>query len=620
MSLDRQQPPVALTDPQSPDARSVRPDIVEPDSVTPPQLLDRGYVSSTACKSCHPDQFDSWHHSYHRTMTQVASPETVTAPFEGEVRYRGQTARLERRGDEFWIDMVDPLWEIQHFDQGHDVSYTANPPRVKERVVMTTGSHHFQVYWIRSKFGRELWQFPWRYHFVEKRWVHRLSVFLEPPEMRPGEGFRVWNRGCIGCHSVAGKPGMNLATGDMMNTSVVELGIACEACHGPGGRHVELYSSARLEEDNTADTAIDTGIDTGIVNPAKISAERSAQICGTCHSQFVVHDSDKFLTQGLDFRPGEDITRAGYFMQPPDEGNSVARRFWADGVSRSGGREFMGITESKCYQGGELSCLNCHSMHKYEDRSDQLAPRMESDEACFQCHENFRVDVSAHTHHAADSSGSRCYNCHMPHTSYALLKGIRDHSISVPVVVGLAPDSRPNACNLCHLDRTLEWTADNLLDWWGTPEEKSTATAASKLSRDEREIAASLLFLLRGDAGQRAIAAYSMGWDAAQAASGVEWMVPPLAQALQDPYAAVRYNAFGALRKISGFADFEYDFEAPGDPDELERSVLDRWRWRLSKEFVAPSHVLLDASLKPDTETIDRLSDERDNRPIRIIE
>jgi hypothetical protein len=97
-------------------------------------------------------------------------------------------------------------------------------------------------------------------------------------------------------------------------------------------------------------------------------------------------------------------------------------------------------------------------------------------------------------------------------------------------------------------------------------------------------------------------------------------MVPPLAQALQDPYAAVRYNAFGALRKISGFADFEYDFEAPGDPDELERSVLDRWRWRLSKEFVAPSHVLLDASLKPDTETIDRLSDERDNRPIRIIE
>ena len=32
-----------------------------------------GYVSSNACLSCHPDQYSSWHRSYHRTMTQVDS-------------------------------------------------------------------------------------------------------------------------------------------------------------------------------------------------------------------------------------------------------------------------------------------------------------------------------------------------------------------------------------------------------------------------------------------------------------------------------------------------------------------------------------------------------------------
>ena len=67
-------------------------------------------------------------------------------------------------------------------------------------------------------------------------------------------------------------------------------------------------------------------------------------------------------------------------------------------------------------------------------------------------------------------------------------------------------------------------------------------------------------------------------------------------------------------------ADFDYDFEVPGNPDELERRVLERWREQSPKDLAAPARVLLDASLRPDRETIDRLTDERDNRPIRVIE
>ena len=40
----------------------------------------------------------------------------------------------------------------------------------------------------------------------------------------------------------------------------------------------------------------------------------------------------------------------------------------------------------------------------------QLAKRMDGNEACLQCHEKMRDKISAHTHHAADSSGSLCYN------------------------------------------------------------------------------------------------------------------------------------------------------------------------------------------------------------------
>ena len=66
-------------------------------------------------------------------------------------------------------------------------------------------------------------------------------------------------------------------------------------------------------------------------------------------------------------------------------------------------------------------------------RTGQLKPKMDSDTACLQCHKDMSARLVAHTHHAADSSGSRCYNCHMPYTSYGLLKALRSHRIIAAV-------------------------------------------------------------------------------------------------------------------------------------------------------------------------------------------
>ena len=70
---------------------------------------EAGFVSSSTCRSCHPGHYATWHSSYHRTMTQVATPETVLAPFD-DVRLElfGHEVRLGRSGDELWADMVDP--------------------------------------------------------------------------------------------------------------------------------------------------------------------------------------------------------------------------------------------------------------------------------------------------------------------------------------------------------------------------------------------------------------------------------------------------------------------------------------------------------------------------------
>ncbi|MCZ6560865.1 MAG: hypothetical protein O6931_08260, partial [Gammaproteobacteria bacterium] len=38
-------------------------------------LAQDGFVSSTACRACHPGNYQSWHDSFHRTMTQAAVPD-----------------------------------------------------------------------------------------------------------------------------------------------------------------------------------------------------------------------------------------------------------------------------------------------------------------------------------------------------------------------------------------------------------------------------------------------------------------------------------------------------------------------------------------------------------------
>ena len=46
----------------------------------PRQIAPADFATSSACKACHPREYGTWFGSYHRTMTQVATPETALAP------------------------------------------------------------------------------------------------------------------------------------------------------------------------------------------------------------------------------------------------------------------------------------------------------------------------------------------------------------------------------------------------------------------------------------------------------------------------------------------------------------------------------------------------------------
>src|SRR2546430_17512301 len=97
---------------------------------------------------------------------------------------------------------------------------------------MMTGSHHMQAFWLPGDRGNAQVEFPFTYLFDDRRWVSRRDVFLVGREYAKDPS--MWNRICIECHVTAGQPRFDPSS-DVPTSAVAELGIACEACHGPAG-------------------------------------------------------------------------------------------------------------------------------------------------------------------------------------------------------------------------------------------------------------------------------------------------------------------------------------------------------------------------------------------------
>jgi hypothetical protein len=369
-----------------------------------------------------------------------------------------------------------------------------------------------------------------------------------------------------------------------------------------------------------------------------MKAGESTLACGQCHSVWAFNnmaDKIEWNRAGVAFRPGETDLRQRFIVQPNTADHAeqkkvihktnphfIGDRFWGDGMIRVTGREMNGTMASPCFKGGEFSCLSCHEMHPGDLSaaslkswtSDQLKPGAQGDSACLQCHEKLRTNLTAHTHHIADSEGSRCYNCHMPHTTYGLLRGIRSHQVSSPTVAESQQHGRPNACNLCHLDQPLGWTADKLTEWYRQP--------GSVLSPDDREIAAGVRWLLTGDAGQRALVAWGMGWAPAQQASGRDWLYPFLIATLNDPYAAVRFDAWKSLRTLPGFTHFEFDYTA-GDAQRKAgaAAAFEQWWGQVRRtEAHFPAATILEANGRFRPDDFQRLLSQRDDSTVFLAE
>lgn len=487
---------------------------------------DENYIQSTDCKVCHESQFASWSRTHHSRMTQDISPETVQGDFErnNTFDYLGTRAKMERRGAGFFIDLS--------FSDGKKESY---------KIERTVGSRRIEQY--VAKLNGQYFRLPVAYDLVNHRWMSLNGSFFYPDDNNYKRHFTQWDTNCVFCHNVKAQPNYDFAT-KLARTEVSELGIACGACHGQGAEHAESASSpiTRVLWSRSPDSA------TRIVDPLEIDTDRSMMICGHCHGQRVPEPFDRInqiLTKGDPFNAGEDLSK---YYRPVHIDTKIgefsfASRFWPDGSPRLTAYEYQGILDSACFTKGEkgnrISCSSCHTMHGGDIRG-QITEEKRTNVACTQCHKELADPAAAslHSKHRDGSAGNNCYACHMPEVVYGVQTIHKTHKITTPEPVLTAEKGVPNACNQCHVDKSVNWSIEQTRALWPARYARSAA-----IRDGDFDLSEAVRGLFTGDALTRALMA-----DALSKHANPAWREPFLIEAFSgDNYPIVRFFAANGL-------------------------------------------------------------------------
>ena len=165
---------------------------------------------------------------------------------------------------------------------------------------------------------------------------------------------------CFGCHSTGAVHGLELKL-DQLNA-----GVGCEACHGPGEKHLVAAKAKKLDQ-------------LEIFNPGDLSAhDLSQSFCGTCHVGF----EQAMLMPGqsginnIRFQPYRMFNSKGHNADDP-----------------------------------RLGCVACHNPHeKLVKEAAYYDPK------CLACHVTRTTDpkTTRRNANACPVSTKQCVTCHMP--------------------------------------------------------------------------------------------------------------------------------------------------------------------------------------------------------------
>jgi hypothetical protein len=308
---------------------------------------DAGYTGARACGACHREQAAAHSRSGHAQSLSPAAQHPLAERFEGpEVGLDGFFRyRLERREGALYFHVL-----------GNDVA--------REQVVEWAFGAGQQAVTFVSQQDQDSYVELRASYYPGAGLAHTPEHQTHHPktaEEALGVTYKTFSPrseilSCFGCHST-GTP----ALGEGFEIRPAELGVNCEACHGPGGRHAELIAASRLPEARQA-----------IGNPARLDAAASLRFCGECH------------------RP------------PASAGVAID---WSDPWNVR--HQPVYLSRSACFQGssGGVTCMGCHDPHEPLRRNDSAYYNAR----CATCH-----GAGKHPPAEVCRVEAGCASCHMP--------------------------------------------------------------------------------------------------------------------------------------------------------------------------------------------------------------
>jgi tetratricopeptide (TPR) repeat protein len=501
------------------------------------------HVTSQACKTCHEQQLRDWSDSHHDWAWRRPQPENVLGDFDdANIHHKGVTSRFSNRDGRYYIETDGPDGKPREFE-----------------VKYTVGVEPLQQYLLEIEPGR-LQALDLAWDTTRRRWYH----LYPDQDLQGGDGlhwtgpYKNWNARCAECHATGYAKNYD-ARARTYSSVQSEIGVGCEACHGPGEAHVAWaeapgsYDTARWQD--LTEKGFTIGFSSG-------KPETEIQQCAGCHARREpLFDSNPMPGTVFNDAYRLALLRPGLYH--------------ADGSIQDEVYVYGSFLQSKMHAQG-VRCSDCHEPHG-------LGTRAEGNALCTQCHNpegNPRFptlklglfDSPAHNYHREGSEGAKCANCHMPSRTYMGVDPRRDHSFRVP-----RPDlsvrlDTPNACTLCHDGKSDVWAADKVRAWYpegrsgrphfsevlaagraGDPDAPKGLIALARMSGRPAIVRATALDLLRRYGPAQADAVEDLLADpeplVRRSAATLQELAPPRTRAarliplLSDPRRSVRIEA-----------------------------------------------------------------------------
>jgi Cytochrome c554 and c-prime len=309
------------------------------------------FVGTSACASCHSVIV--------ATQTRSAMGATAMLPGNSDILRSHPTLN-------FTFDKYH--YEIKTSATQSVYTVTDGPRTLTAKLVWAFGTDRVGQSYLFKKEDGKFYEARVTYfetlkalHFTPDRAL-TTAKDLEEAMYRPVEISEI--RRCFACHTTA----PNIA--DQFDEKGLIPGVTCEACHGPGGKHVAAMQAAKI-------AGMTPSAEGTIFNAAQLQPGDSVDFCGACHATWW------------------DVRLSG-----------------VKGVSNAKSQPYR-LESSKCWGKGDarLTCTACHDPHK-QLQSDPAA----YDPNCLSCHPatNSTPKSPDHPGAACPVSTQNCVSCHMP--------------------------------------------------------------------------------------------------------------------------------------------------------------------------------------------------------------